>query len=143
MDSYLKYVSYLKHYYFRWNARFSFNHWNYNREALDYGTYDCTNNVSETLNAKLNQNSNNGFQSYSTILSVIYHYKKNYYETVTLPNTVRKRDKRLIFKYQVIENYLYQYDDLEIEQKEEKLIPLLVALSDIPSYGPALPFHLI
>ena len=122
----------------------SFINWDFNSQILDTGNVDVTNNTAEALNSKFNSITGSRYQTYHSLLSMISDYKKDFFENVTLSqirdNKLRTRPKSLIRKYEVITEYLYEYEDMTTPEKLEYLFPLLTALHSIPK-DPSVPYQ--
>ena len=141
---YDSFISYLRIYYFTDTNKHSFINWDFNSQILDTGNVDVTNNTAEALNSKFNSITGSRYQTYHSLLSMISDYKKDFFENVTLSqirdNKLRTRPKSLIRKYEVITEYLYEYEDMTTPEKLEFLLPLLTALHSIPK-DPSVPYE--
>ena len=106
---------------------------------------DLTNNCSESINSQLNRGAHNGFKSYHSILETLTCFKKTVYENKTLSqlnqNKLRPRSPTLVHKYRCIEQYLIEYDQFSVQDKELYLIPFLKAINGIKPMVDPLPLN--
>ena len=141
-EDFENYLSYLRFNYFTESNFKSFK--NYSYAMLYENNMDTTNNSAEAVNSKFNSTILPCFKSYLDICRYITDYKKSFYENKTTELGLRafkKRDPKLTRLYDIRRDYVSEFDDLFLDEKESHLIGYMCLLQEIPAEGAVSPLR--